>query len=90
MRFEYELKHVCSRKVEFDMDENLVVTNVVFHRGCSGNAIGIARLSENRKGTELIGLLEGTICEEKKTSCPDQFAQALKEAMVKVMNSSKS
>ncbi len=49
MRFEYNLRSVCSQKITFDMDEDLVVTNVSFYKGCPGNTVGVAKLSEQRK-----------------------------------------
>ena len=41
---------------------------------------GIAALVEGRPAAEVIPLLEGITCGMKSTSCPDQLAQALKQA----------
>ena len=46
--------------------------------GCHGNLQGIARLAEGRPAEELIDTLEGVQCGFKPTSCPDQFANALR------------
>ena len=68
---------VCSRTIDFEV-ENGIVTFVKFNGGCAGNTSGIARLAVGRPVDELIKLLEGTQC-RNGTSCPDQFAKALKE-----------
>lgn len=68
---------VCSRTIDFEIDGD-VVKSVKFHGGCLGNTTGVSRLAEGRKIDELIPLLEGIPC-RNGTSCPDQFAKALKQ-----------
>ncbi len=68
---------VCSRMIEFDIEDGLI-KNVKFSGGCLGNLQGVARLAENRSPEEVITLLEGIRC-RGNTSCPDQFAKALKK-----------
>ena len=53
---------------------------VSFVGGCNGNLQGISHLVEGMDVDEAISRLEGIQCGFKKTSCPDQLAQALKEA----------
>lgn len=69
---------VCSRSIDFEVDENNIVTYVKFNGGCMGNTQGVAKLATGRSVDELISLLEGTQC-RYGTSCPDQFARALKQ-----------
>ena len=45
-----------------------------------GNLQGISRLVEGMEAEEAIKRLEGIRCGFKPTSCPDQLAQALKQA----------
>ena len=71
---------VCSRQIEFEV-ENGIVKNVTFIGGCKGNLQGVAKLSENRPIEEVIDLLEGIKC-RGNTSCPDQFAKALKKYLI--------
>ena len=52
-----------------------------FVGGCNGNTQGVAALAAGRKVEELIPLLDGINCGGKGTSCPDQLAKALKEAL---------
>ncbi len=76
-------KHVCSKSISFDLSDDLTVHNVVFVRGCSGNALGIAALVEGLPAQEVISRLRGICCDHRGTSCPDQLACALEEALAK-------
>ncbi len=80
MHYDYKTKDVCSRGIHFDI-ENGLVKNVVFEGGCSGNTQGVAKLAEGRTPEELIAILKGIKCGFKSTSCPDQLAKAIEEAL---------
>ena len=58
-----------------------MVRNVKFTDGCNGNLKGIGTLVEGMKAEDVIAKLEGTTCGFKNTSCPDQLAKALKQAL---------
>lgn len=79
MTIEYEPKGVCSRLMRIEV-ENGVVQSLQVVGGCHGNLQGISKLVEGRRAEEVIALLEGIHCGGKPTSCPDQLAQALKQA----------
>ncbi|MDD5954656.1 MAG: TIGR03905 family TSCPD domain-containing protein [Firmicutes bacterium] len=79
MQYEYKTKGTCSQRIFFDV-ENGKVKNVQFVGGCNGNLKGIGSLVEGMGVDEVISRLEGIRCGMKSTSCPDQLAQALKEA----------
>ena len=74
----YTTKGVCSRRIEIDVEDN-VVTKVRFEGGCSGNTQGVAALVAGMSVDEAISRLNGIRCHTKPTSCPDQLATALKE-----------
>lgn len=80
MKYTYKTKGTCSQKITFDIEDG-IVRNVEFLGGCSGNTQGLARLAEGRDASELIELLSGIRCGFKPTSCPDQLAKALSEAL---------
>ena len=48
--------------------------------GCNGNLKGICSLVQGMNVDAVIERLEGIHCGMKATSCPDQLAQALKQA----------
>ena len=77
----YQTKGTCSRAIEFDVDENRKVRNVRFIGGCSGNTQGVSALVEGMDVDEAISKMEGIRCGLRPTSCPDQLAKALKQAI---------
>ena len=79
MQYEYKTNGVCSRTIFFEVEDNKV-KNVQFVGGCNGNLKGIAALVEGMDIDDVIARVEGTTCGMKSTSCPDQLAQALKQA----------
>lgn len=78
----YKTRGTCSRQINFEI-VNGVVRNVEFYSGCDGNLQGISSLVEGLPVTEVIKKLKGIDCGGRGTSCPDQLAKALEEAMVK-------
>lgn len=77
---EYKTSGVCSKSIHFELEDGKL-HNVSFNGGCNGNLKGIGQLVEGMDATEVIKKLEGTQCGMKGTSCPDQLAKALKEAL---------
>lgn len=77
-RFEYLPKRVCSNKMVFEIEDN-IVTNITINQGCAGNTKGIAHLCSGRSIDEVIEKLKGIECGSRGTSCPDQIAIALIE-----------
>lgn len=67
-------------EIHVDLDGD-VIKNVEFVGGCSGNTQGVARLVKGMKASDAIERLEGIHCGPRPTSCPDQLAQALKQAI---------
>ena len=80
MQYEYRTKGTCSQRILFDI-ENGIVKNVQFIGGCNGNLQGISKLVEGLDAETVISKIEGIHCGVKPTSCPDQLAKALKEAL---------
>lgn len=76
---EYKTYGVCSQTINFEIEDNKV-KNVAFVGGCNGNLQGISRLVEGMDVDDAIAKMEGIKCGQKKTSCPDQLARALKKA----------
>ena len=78
----YKTKGVCSQEIQFEIKYGKI-NNVDFIGGCDGNTTGVARLVEGMEVEEVIHRLEGIQCGFRGTSCPDQLAHALKEAVNK-------
>ncbi len=77
MKFAYRPRGVCSRLMEFEVEDDKVVS-VSVTGGCDGNLKGISSLLQGMPVDEVISRLEGIRCGGKPTSCPDQIARALK------------
>lgn len=80
MQYQYKTKGTCSQAIFFEIEDNKL-KNVQFMGGCNGNLKGIGSLVEGMDVQVVIDRLEGTCCGMKQTSCPDQLAKALKEAL---------
>ncbi|MBR5452929.1 MAG: TIGR03905 family TSCPD domain-containing protein [Clostridia bacterium] len=77
----YKTKGTCSRQIEITLSEDGTVVDAVFVGGCSGNTQGISSLVRGMKAEEVVERLSGIKCGFKSTSCPDQLAIALSEAL---------
>ena len=80
MNYSYRPHGVCARGISFDIEDN-IVKNIKFSGGCSGNTQGVAKLAEGMTTDEIINRLSGIRCGFKGTSCPDQLAKAVAEAI---------
>ena len=80
MKYSYSPRGVCSQRIDIEVEDG-IVTDVKFLGGCNGNLKGIGSLVKGMTVEDVIARLEGTTCGFKKTSCPDQLAQALKKAL---------
>ena len=80
MMIKYNPRGVCSREFRIEVEEG-IVQSIEIMGGCHGNLQGIARLMKGMKVEDVIARIEGIRCGMKSTSCPDQFAQALKMAL---------
>lgn len=78
MKFEYTPEGVCSMKMVFTIENN-IIKKLEIIGGCPGNTIGVSKLVEGKSVDEVIKLLKGIPCGSKGTSCPDQVAIALEE-----------
>lgn len=80
MRYVHKNIGTCSLQVSFDIEDG-IIKNITFHGGCDGNAQGISKLAEGRNAKEVLAMIKDIRCGHKKTSCPDQLAKAIDEAL---------
>lgn len=73
-------KGVCSSRIELDVEENKV-RNLTYFGGCNGNLKALGALCEGMEVNEVIDRLSGITCGPNFTSCSDQLARLLKEAV---------
>ncbi len=77
--YTYKTHGVCSRAIEFDLKDGKI-TSCRFIGGCMGNTQGVAALVTGMDAQEAIRRLKGIQC-RSGTSCPDQLAIALEQAL---------
>lgn len=80
MHHTYKTRGTCSQLIDFDLDDG-IVTNIRFTGGCNGNLKGIAAFAEGMRAEDIISKAAGIRCGFKSTSCPDQLANAIREAI---------
>lgn len=83
MKYTYFTQGTCSSQIDLEVDEQGIIRDVMFYGGCHGNLQGISVLLRGMKATDAIAKLQGIRCGYKNTSCPDQLATALREALSK-------
>ena len=79
-KINYITHGVCSRQINVELDGD-IIKSVEIIGGCHGNTQGISRLVEGMNVSEAVMRLEGIECGYKTTSCPDQLAKAIIEAV---------
>ena len=79
----YVPQKVCSKQISFNIDDENKLHNVKFVGGCPGNLSAISKLVEGQDAKKIIEILKGNQCGQRGTSCADQFATAIEEAIKK-------
>lgn len=80
MTYTYIPRGVCSRMIQVEIEDDIIV-DCRFMGGCSGNTQGVAKLVIGMDANDAIERLKGIDCGGRGTSCPDQLATALQEAL---------
>lgn len=75
---------VCSRQMNIEIDEKEIITKCEIIGGCAGNTTGICQLVEGMDAREAVKRLKGIDCRGRGTSCPDQLATAIEEALEEI------
>ncbi len=71
---------VCARQISFSLEDGKLY-NVKFYGGCAGNTQAISKLLEGTDAQRAVDLLTGNDCNGRGTSCADQLARAVAEAL---------
>ena len=78
---EFKPSGICAGHITIILDDEERVQDLSFVGGCDGNHKGLRALIKGMKADEAIERLSGITCGYKKTSCPDQVAVALRQAL---------
>ena len=80
MKKSFMTKGVCSTKIDFELEDG-IIKKVEFARGCDGNLKAVANLVAGMSARDAVARLKGIECDKRATSCPDQLARALEQAI---------
>ena len=78
--YSYKTRGVCSSEIQFELKDGKIY-HLQFIGGCPGNLLAISKLVDGVDASTVIRLLAGNDCGGKGTSCADQLALALQEAL---------
>ena len=76
----YKTNGTCSTEINFELRDGKV-HSVSFMGGCDGNLKSLGILVEGMDAEELVKKLKGVHCGRKNTSCGDQLAVAVAQAL---------
>lgn len=80
MEYRYKTKGTCSSEMIVDLDGE-TIKSLKIVGGCNGNTKGLCALVQGMKAEDVVQRCKGIQCGFKQTSCPDQLAKALLQAM---------
>ena len=81
MQFDFVPRGVCARYITFELDEQNTLHKINFIGGCPGNLQAISKLLEGADALKTANTLKGNLCGQRGTSCADQLAIAIEEAL---------
>ena len=79
--YSFEPQRVCSKRINFNLDDEGNLHDVAFVGGCPGNLKAIGKLVEGKNAAEIANILRGNDCGGRGTSCGDQLAIAIDSAL---------
>lgn len=79
MHVSYTTSGTCATRIDLEIEEGIIAA-VTFINGCPGNTAAIAALVVGMPVAETVRRLKGIAC-QGETSCPDQLARALENAV---------
>ena len=80
MKYTYKTHGTCSSLIMFEINDG-ILSNVSYQGGCNGNLKAVSKLVEGKNAKEIADLLRGNQCGPRPTSCADQLARAIDEAL---------
>jgi uncharacterized protein (TIGR03905 family) len=78
--YSYNTSGVCSKAITFSIDDGKIY-DIKFFGGCPGNLLAISKLLEGTDAKRVVELLKGNDCGGRGTSCADQLAIAVEQAL---------
>ena len=79
--YTYNTSGVCSKAIRFSIEEGKI-HDIQFLGGCPGNLTAISKLLEGADAKYVVDKLKGNDCGGRGTSCADQLALAVEQALI--------
>lgn len=79
--YSFQTQGICPTGISFSL-ENGKIYDISFQGGCPGNTAALAKLLQNTDAQHLVKMLKGNDCAGKGTSCADQLACAVEQALL--------
>ena len=80
MNYTHRNRGTCSSQVDFSIEDGKL-HNVRLHGGCDGNTKAVAKLLEGMDAERAVEILKGNQCGFRGTSCADQLAIGVENAL---------
>ena len=80
MHYTYKTNGTCSSMIDFDIVDGKL-HNITYTGGCNGTLKAIGSILEGADAKFAVERLSGIRCGFKDTSCGDQLARAIREAI---------
>lgn len=71
---------VCTKRITFTLEDGKI-HGLKFYGGCPGNLSAISKLVEGADAALTANILRGNQCGNRATSCADQLAAAIDQAL---------
>ena len=78
--YSYMTQGTCARQAASDVYKRQL-HDVHFVGGCPGNTLALSKLLEDTDAARAVKLLKGNPCGDRGTSCADQLAIAVEQAL---------
>lgn len=84
MTYQFTPRGICASKMEVELD-GTIIRSIKIAGGCDGNHKGLIALLIGTDARDAIKKLSGITCGPRNTSCPDQLAICLKNALARAV-----
>lgn len=71
---------VCSKSTTVTIEDG-IIQDIEIIGGCDGNLKGVCSLLKGQSASDAVSRLQGLTCQQRTTSCPDQIALCIEEAL---------
>ncbi len=78
-----ETSGICPKGISFAIDDGKIY-DIKFFGGCPGNTTAIAKLLQGTDAKRVVEMLKGNDCGGKGTSCADQLARGVEQALSQI------